>query len=159
MYKKILAPIDGSPASSRGLQEAIKLAKDQDAELRVLHVINEWLLLSPDAADISASSIGDNLRAGAKVLLDEAEARVRDADLIPNTVLLEQIGMPVGGVIVKHAEDWQADLIVCGTHGRRGMRRLVMGSDAEYILRRAKVPVLLLRHPDLEEAQGKGRKS
>ena len=52
---------------------------------------------------------------------------------------------PVGAVIAKYAEQWPADLIVLGTHGRRGIRRLVMGSDAEYVVRTARVPVLLVR--------------
>jgi len=52
---------------------------------------------------------------------------------------------PVGEVIVDCAQEWGADLIVIGTHGRRGIRRLVMGSDAEHVVRTATVPVLLLR--------------
>ena len=50
-----------------------------------------------------------------------------------------------GATIARVAEEWNADLIVCGTHGRRGLRRIVMGSDAEYILRHSPVPVLLVR--------------
>ena len=153
MYKKILVPVDGSPASTRGLDEAIKLAKDQDAELRLLHVVNEWLVVSPDATGADVGGIAEGLRESANVVLDEAEVRARAAGIIPNTVLLEQIGTPVGAVIVKHASEWPADLIVFGTHGRRGVRRLVMGSDAEYILRHTRVPVLLLRQPDEEEGK------
>jgi nucleotide-binding universal stress UspA family protein len=52
---------------------------------------------------------------------------------------------PVGAVIAEYAEMWPADLIVIGTHGRRGIRRLVMGSDAEYVVRTTPVPVLLVR--------------
>jgi nucleotide-binding universal stress UspA family protein len=51
----------------------------------------------------------------------------------------------VGAMIAEHAEGWPADLIVLGTHGRRGIRRLVMGSDAEYVVRTTPVPVLLVR--------------
>lgn len=153
MYKKILVPVDGSPASIRGLDEAIKLAKDQSAELRLLHVVNEWLVVAPDATGANVGGIAEGLRESANETLDAAEVRAKAGGVTPNTVLLEQIGMPVGAVILKHAEEWPADLIVCGTHGRRGVRRLVMGSDAEYIVRHARVPVLLLRHDEEEEAK------
>ena len=52
---------------------------------------------------------------------------------------------PVGAAIVEYAEQWPADLIVIGTHGRRGIRRLAMGSDAEFVIRTTPVPVLLVR--------------
>lgn len=158
MYNKILVPVDGSPASTRGLDEAIKLAKDQDAELRLLHVINEWLAVSPDATGSDTGALAEGLRESGNAVLDAAEVRARTAGIIPNTVLLEQIGMPVGAVILKHAEDWPADLIVCGTHGRRGVRRMVMGSDAEYVLRHTRVPVLLLRQPEEEGEKEKEKK-
>lgn len=53
----------------------------------------------------------------------------------------------VGEVIFRQAREYQAELIICGTHGRRGVRRLLMGSDAEYIMRRSPAPVLLVRTP------------
>ncbi len=156
MYKKILVPIDGSPASTRGLDEAIRLAKDQGAELRLLHVLNEWLTMSPDATGAATGAISEGLRVSANLILDEGDARARRAGVTPNTVLLEQIGTAVGAVVLKHAAEWGADLIVCGTHGRRGVRRLVLGSDAEYILRHTPVPLLLVREPEQPE-QGEQR--
>lgn len=151
MYKKILVPIDGSPASTRGLDEAIKLAKNQNAELRLIHVLNEWLTVSPDASGTTTVEAAKGLRESGNAILDEGDSRARRAGVTPNTVLLEQIGSPVGAAIVKNAEEWQADLIVCGTHGRRGVRRLVLGSDAEYVLRHTRVPVLMIREPEEPE--------
>ena len=148
MYKKILVPVDGSPASTLGLDEAIRLAKDQGAELRLLHVLNEWLAISPDASGAAAGAVIEGLRDSGNAVLDEADARARRGGVTANTVLLEQIGVPVGAVILKHGEEWGADLIVCGTHGRRGVRRMVMGSDAEYIVRHTRVPVLLVRQTE-----------
>jgi nucleotide-binding universal stress UspA family protein len=55
------------------------------------------------------------------------------------------MGRPAGELVIIAAKEWSADLIVCGTHGRRGLRRIVMGSDAEYIVRHAPVPILLIR--------------
>ncbi len=146
MYKRILVPIDGSPASNRGLEEAIKLAKDQNAALRLLHVLNEWLIVSPDSAGANPGDLQEALRAAGDALLNEADARAKAAGVTATSALVEQMGAPVGAAIVRHAQEWPADLIVCGTHGRRGVRRLVLGSDAEYILRHTLIPVLLLRY-------------
>lgn len=151
MYKKILVPIDGSPASNLGLEEAIKLADDQKAALRILHVLNEWLMISPDSAGFNPGDVQQELRASGDTLLSEADARARAAGVNATSVLLEQMGSPIGGAIIRHAEEWPADLIVCGTHGRRGMRRLVLGSDAEYIIRHSRVPILLRRYVPEDE--------
>ena len=147
MYKRILVPIDGSPASNLGLEEAIHLAKDQNAALRLLHVLNEWLIVSPDAAGANPGDIQEELRAGGDALLNEADARARAAGVTTTSAMLEQMGSPVGAAILRHADEWKADLLVCGTHGRRGVRRLVLGSDAEYIIRHTRIPVLLRRYP------------
>ncbi len=147
MYKRILVPVDGSPASNLGLEEAIKLAKDQSADLRILHVLNEWLTISPDSSGANPGEVLDELRASGDALLNDADARARSAGVTATTALVEQMGSPVGAAILRHAEEWPADLLVCGTHGRRGVRRLVLGSDAEYIVRHARVPILLRRYP------------
>lgn len=151
MYKKILVPIDGSPASNLGLEEAIKLAKDQNAALRILHVLNEWLMISPDSAGANPGDIQQELRASGDALLNQADARARAAGVTPTTALIEQMGSPVGAAILRDAEQWPAELIVCGTHGRRGVRRMVLGSDAEYIVRHTRIPVLLRRYPAEDE--------
>jgi hypothetical protein len=72
-------------------------------------------------------------------------AVAKEAGIAAETQLIDAMGTPVGELIIKVAKEWPADLIVCGTHGRRGVRRIVMGSDAEYIVRHTPVPVLLIR--------------
>lgn len=144
MYKRILVPVDGSPTSRLGLEEAVKLAKDQQAALRIVHVANDWLMVSPDAAGADTGPAVEALHAAGESILDEAEKVARSAGVHAQTVLVKEIGEPAGAQIVKQAAQWPADLIVCGTHGRRGVRRLLMGSDAEYIIRHSPVPVLLL---------------
>ena len=74
-----------------------------------------------------------------------------------DSVLLEEMGSQAGACIVEQAQKWPADLIVCGTHGRRGVRRLLLGSDAEYVVRHTRLPVLLLRGPDEREAAPRSR--
>ena len=88
-----------------------------------------------------------SLRAGGKKLLTRAEAKVRKRGIEVEPVLLEAVGGPVAGQIIKQAKKWRADVIVLGTHGRRGLSRIVMGSDAELVLRETPVPVLLVRSP------------
>ena len=61
--------------------------------------------------------------------------------------LREAIGERVGPFVISAAADWPAQLIVCGTHGRRGLTRMLLGSDAEYIVRHSSVPVLIVRSP------------
>ena len=145
MYKRILVPIDGSEPATRGLTEAIKLAHNQGAAIRLLHIVNEMILMSADTYGTNVASVLDILRTGGELLLKEAEASVQRAGVDVDTQLIEAIGAPAGAEIVQQAVKWPADLIVCGTHGRRGVRRIVMGSDAEFIIRHSPVPVLVLR--------------
>lgn len=145
MYKRILVPIDGSGTATRGLNEAIRLAKDQGGSIRLVHVVNELILVSSDAATVNYGRIIDMLRDYGKSLLEQAQSLAGRAAVEVDSVLVEAMGGQAGDHIVKKAREWPADLIVCGTHGRRGIRRLVMGSDAEYIVRHTPVPVLLVR--------------
>ena len=78
-------------------------------------------------------------------VLSNAEGRVRERGLSAEAVLQECWGRRASDVIIEQAEQWPADLIVMGTHGRRGLHRLALGSDAEKVARGAPVPVLLVR--------------
>ena len=146
MFKRILVPVDGSPTSGLGLDKAIRLAKDQRAVLCLLHVIDERVItqnLEGGAAEIDR--LFDSLRASGKQILARAEAKARKQRVRVKPVLVENIIRSVADVIVGQAKKWHADLIVVGTHGRRGVSRLVMGSDAEGVVRTTPVPVLLVR--------------
>jgi nucleotide-binding universal stress UspA family protein len=147
-YRRILVPIDGSPTSGRGLREAIGFAKGQKARLQLVHVVdvhNAMLagLASGDAVTDLAAALNERGRR----LLESAAALARKSGLACETVLLESLTGPVASPIVRQARKWHADLIVIGTHGRRGLKRLVMGSDAEQIVRNAPAPVMLVRRP------------
>lgn len=146
MYKRILVPIDGSRTSMFGFDEAVGLAKQQGAELCVLHVMDSRALIH--IAGIGPGGIErlvESLRSGAKQLLAKAEAKARKHRVPAKAVLIENNMRSVADVVVQQARKWRADLIVIGTHGRRGVSRLVMGSDAEGVVREATVPVLLVR--------------
>jgi nucleotide-binding universal stress UspA family protein len=157
MFKRILVPIDGSHTSNLGLSEAIKLAREQGAKLRLFHLVDEYVAVSnPDAMAFSnTDSLLESLRQGGKKIIEKAEALARRKGLTPESVMLESFGGRAADFIVAQAKKWRADLIVLGTHGRRGVKRLVMGSDAEQVVRTAPVPVLLVRSKGTTRASRK----
>lgn len=146
MYDKILVPIDGSPTAQRGLAEAIALAKLTHAKLRLLHVVDE-LSLALGAGDGTTYSpdFVNVLREAGHAILNRAAQQASEAGIEADTLLDDSFAARVSDTVVARAKEWGADLIVLGTHGRRGVRRLVVGSDAENIVRLAPVPVLLVR--------------
>jgi len=144
-YRKILVPVDGSPTSTRGLTEAIRLAQDQGAALRLVHVLDE-LIVTPGAETVVyLNNTVDLLREAGEQILAKAKTQVREAGLEAESVMREIMGGRAADSVVAEARSWGADLIVLGTHGRRGVGRLVMGSDAEEVVRTTQVPVLLVR--------------
>ncbi|MGO9994042.1 MAG: universal stress protein [Steroidobacteraceae bacterium] len=145
MYGKILVPVDGSGASTCGLGEAIKFAKNFGGRIRLVHVVNEFIIDGVYSPGMYAGDLFQSLRDTGKTILAEAEALVRQSGIEVDSVLLESIGGPAADFIVTEAKQWPADLIVMGTHGRRGLARLAMGSDAEQVVRAMTVPVLLVR--------------
>ncbi|MFY2950534.1 universal stress protein [Achromobacter ruhlandii] len=149
MYQRILVPVDGSPTSERGLQEAIRLALLTHASLRLIHVIDEMsFMLGIDVYGYAAGELLDLLRKDGTEILQQASATVRAQGVPVDSVLYENLDKTVQQRIIAEAEMWKADLIVIGTHGRRGVRRLVLGSSAEGVLRTSPVPVLLVRAPE-----------
>jgi nucleotide-binding universal stress UspA family protein len=145
MYRNILVPIDGSDTARRGLEEAIRLAKALGSRIRLAHVVNERAGVPADLVGVDLRSVVEDQRRGGEQLLSAAHDRVRKEAIEADTLLIEAWGGGAGGLIAQHAKDWPAELIVCGTHGRRGLARLLMGSDAEEIVRQSPVPVLLVR--------------
>lgn len=150
MINKILAPVDGSSTSMRGLAEAVALVKQVHGTLRVMHSLDELSLLEdfPAGTEYYDQWL-ERIRARGKKIIREAQLFCRSRDIDAETVLVEKAGTCPAAAIVEQAKQWPADMIVMGTHGRRGLRRLLMGSDAELVLRSSAVPVMLVReHAD-----------
>ena len=145
MYKRILVPVDGSGTSLKGLNEAIALAQATGAELKLVHIVNEFLDDYAIAPSVNYERIFDSLRDAGQKTLSGANAHAREKGVVTECELNETIGARASNVILEAAKNWHADLIVMGTHGRRGWRRLALGSDAEMVLRSAPVPVLMVR--------------
>ena len=154
MYQRILVPVDGSHTSTLGLQEAIRIAIDQRAKLRIIHVVDELVVAQNFDGYLNTGDLLDTLREAGKKALQNALALARKRDLKPESALFESLGGRISEIIVKEAKKWRADLIVMGTHGRRGVTRMVLGSDAEAILRSTPVPVLLVRSPERKPRRG-----
>lgn len=137
-YTKILFPTDFSSASNAGLAHATALARDSGAMLIILHV-----------EEPAPAYVGELYYGMAEP--DHAELkRMLDKVVPPDTNVRYEHRMFIGDpadVIVETAEKEHTDLIVLGTHGRTGLRRLLMGSVAEAVVRRSSCPVLTFREP------------
>ena len=146
MYQRILVPVDGSATAAKGLDEAIRLAKITGASLELVNVVDEMsLALGIEAYTAYSQDVIAKLRDGAREILEKAQQQAAAADVGADTKIIETFGARVADLIVDEAVAAKADLIVIGTHGRRGVGRLFLGSDAQQILRLAPVPVLLVR--------------
>jgi nucleotide-binding universal stress UspA family protein len=148
MYHRILVPVDGSMNSNRGLAEAIALATLAEGQIRLVHVLDEPFVAPGSNGVMSgAADMYEVVRKNAIDVIAEATQCVMSAGIAVDYEVLDSYAGRVCELVVAAAKRWSADLIVIGTHGRRGIGRLLLGSDAEQILRIASVPVLLVRLP------------
>jgi nucleotide-binding universal stress UspA family protein len=146
MYQRILVAIDASESANKALGHALLLAKDQHADLSVVHVIEDresrWL----DVTILDVQKVESKWREAGQAILDAAARRARQVGVASMLVLLPKGGeSDTAQVIVAEAERWRADLIVLGTHGQRSLSRLFMRSVAQRVAGIAPVPVLLVR--------------
>jgi nucleotide-binding universal stress UspA family protein len=146
MYARILVPVDGSPTSEAGLAQAIRLARLSAGRIRLVHLVDE-LPYIPESAmyGVMVPDLSGPARERGAAMLERWRARVAEAGVPVDTVLLEGVGAHLSEFVEGQVQAWQADVIVLGTHGRRGLARTLIGSGAEQIVRHATVPVLLVR--------------
>jgi nucleotide-binding universal stress UspA family protein len=139
--QRILVPVDGSETSKKALEAAVQLARAMDGQIRVMHAIDDMMYVS--GYEYTADLLGA-ARTWAREALDEAMATVKAAGVACDSLLVDELGPRLGESVARAARDWKADLIVVGTHGRRGFNRLVLGSGAEQIIRLAPAPVMVI---------------
>lgn len=134
MYRRILVAVDESESSKRALDEALKLASREPlAEpiaILLLHVLD-------DALDLS------ELIAFGNAALAEAGERAAVTGVTASSLMVRSAGAPIASTILREAATFSADLIVIGTHGLKGLRRAIVGSIAEEVIRDSPLPVLL----------------
>lgn len=145
VYRKILVPLDGSATSLRGLAEAIRLAADQKASLVLLNVVDDFGMLLEMSGTASQEKLVEGMRQYGQDVMAKAVAEARAANVPAETLQRQAIDRRVAEVISEEVVKSGCDLVVMGTHGRRGFSRLAMGSDAEQVARMSHVPVLLAR--------------
>jgi len=145
MYQHILVPIDGSDTAAQGLREAIRLAADQKARLRLLYVIDDFPMLVELASVESFDASLQKLRKHGEKLLADAKTLAGQAGVEADPVLREVTQGRIAETVVDEATISRCDLVVMGTHGRRGLSRMALGSDADLVVRTSPVPVLLVR--------------
>ena len=148
MNKRILVAIDSSACAQKALAQAIELASAQGARLCIVNAVDEGPLAQHGLGLGTYMDIGkikQEMREASDALLDQALARASAAGCQAERLLLESTDRRVAQMIADAAKQWDADLIVAGTHGRRGIERLLVGSVAENLLRLASSSLLLVR--------------
>lgn len=135
MFKHLIVPTDFGEPAQAALDFAIDLAKTYDAKLTVLHVYGVPTVFYPDAVAWPLEELGR----AAQASLDKAVAQVRERH--KNTQGQVEVGDPRESIL-KFAKESGADMLVIGTHGRRGLAHLVLGSVAEWLVRMSPLPVL-----------------
>ena len=145
MYKRILVPVDGSAASNGGLEQALNLSRTSHARLRILNVVDKTMLPASEPVPVDHNEeFVRFLKTSGRKALDAAAAAASNKHVTAECAQRTTTDR-VSDVILSEAKKWKADMIVMGTHGRRGLSRLILGSDAERVLRDAPVPVMLVR--------------
>lgn len=139
-FKRILVAIEAGPIAARAADVAIGLARSLGAELAVIHAIDPALGYAPESEVPAAELIKLAQDEGKRLL---AAFRQRAA-VEPAPVEFSPTGRP-SAAIEAAAREWRADLIVIGSHGRMGIKRALLGSVAEAVMRHAPCPVLVVR--------------
>lgn len=136
---RILAAIDDSDFTSKVTQMAVAMAKAMNAQLGLISVVDPTpLVMSADNVVYPPEMITDLVNA-TNEMLENTKKELGDA----NVLVFSPQGNP-REMIIETARDWDADLIIIGTHGRTGLMHLVMGSVAESVIRHSNIPVLVV---------------
>lgn len=142
LFKKILVPIDGSDTSDKAMRMALDMTREALGTVRFVHVMEDDLYwrtyeFSADLRNFAH----DHAKQLLQTAMDAASAMGVNAE----SQVLDQPGQRLGESVADEAADWGADLVVLGTHGRRGLGRVLLGSGAEQVIRLCPVPVLVVR--------------
>jgi nucleotide-binding universal stress UspA family protein len=148
MYRRILLALDGSRCARHALDEALGLAVAAGAIIEAVSVVAPGIKLADvDSGFIDERELDTVSYAEAEAVLEEARLQFARRGVAGGVRMLDSHGASVADVLVLAAEASGADLIVMGTHGRRGVKRLLLGSVAEAVARSANRPVLLVHAP------------
>lgn len=142
MYKRILVAVDGSETAQRAQDAALELARQGGGAVRLVHAFEAGTYLAGIAYE-------PGVIARAREYADDclaAALRKAQASGVPvDAQLLDSSTLRLGELVADAAREWQADLVVVGSHGKRGLTRALLGSGAEDVLRQAPVAVLVVK--------------
>ena len=145
MYDTILVPTDGSAAVVEAVERAVDLAERYDATVHALYVVDSSAYGTLDmSTSVVVDALEDEGETAVSYVAEEAEA----AGVPVETAVVT--GTP-HRMIMDYIDDNDVDMVVMGTHGRRGFDRFLLGSVTEKVVRTAPVPVMTVRVPDEEE--------
>lgn len=145
MYKRILVAVDGSEVADGAFEAALQLAKAQDAELLPLYIVEYPNIYAPNVG-YDPAPIYDALLAEGEEVRKKADARLKQEGVKGKSQVADNFPTrkTTAGQIQDTTDAFQADLVVLGTHGRSGFKRLMLGSVAEAFIRMSTRPVLLI---------------
>ena len=139
-FAKILIAVDEDPIAVRAAEVGMELARSLEAQVALVHVIDPSVIYAPEAGMPADELALIAQRDGARVMAD-----IRARLATGSSVLQFIVQGPAGPAIAKAAKEWNADVIVIGSHGRGGITRAILGSVAEAVMRHAPCPVLVVR--------------
>lgn len=151
MYKHVFVAVDDSQTSHKALGEAIALARLHGAKLEIAHAVDESMVqafTTHGVALVNAAQLEQALMDSGKSVLTQALEAAKAAGVDAVTQLLATQGTHSADQIAEAVGQSGADLLVVGSHGRRGFRRLLLGSVAENLLRKVGISVLIVRGHD-----------
>ncbi len=149
MYSRILIATDGSELAAKGLAQGLELAKALGAEVTIITVSEPWVPMGVDATGFAVTEYSlieeydRAMAADCKIILDKSEKAAIDAGVKVSTLYVTR--QYPADAIVEAAESQKFDLIVMASHGRRGLGRALLGSQANSVLTHSSVPVLIIK--------------
>ncbi len=152
MYKRIVVPVDGSETAQKALTTALQMARESNGCVHLVHVVEGLTPMAADPYGAYSGEVIEVMRQSGRKILDDALALARAEGVQADTQLFDNFGARLAEVVADSATRFNADLMVVGTHGRRGLGRVLMGSGAEQIIRLSPVPELVLRSSQAKEA-------
>ncbi len=151
MYQRILVPVDGSETATKAMITALQMARDSGGQVHLVHVVEGMTPLAADPYGAYSGEVIEIMRQSGSKILEDALEVAKAAGVPADTELFDNFGERLAEVVADAATRFKADLIVVGTHGRRGLGRMMLGSGAEQIIRLAPVPVLVIRHSEKKD--------
>ena len=151
MYQRILIPVDGSETATEAMITALQLARNSGGQVHLVHVVEGMTPLAADPYGAYSGEVIEIMRQSGSKILEDALEVAKAAGVTADTELFDNFGERLAEVVADAATRFNADLIVVGTHGRRGLGRMMLGSGAEQIIRLAPVPVLVIRQKEKKD--------